>query len=475
VPAMIEPCERPIMFELTQTADLSRWTGDEADRTWRAFVADIRRFVGAGPSESIAQGPAPMPAAAAVPTSRDYRPSLAILPFTNRSGDKTDDVFADGMVEDLISALTASSNIKVIAQSATIVYRRNVSDVRTIGRELGVRYLLEGNVRRLGASLRVTAQLVEAANGAILWSQKFDRALADLADLQELLVTEVAGNLGVQVERAEMEQALKKPGELTAWEAVMKSRASTERATRDSMSTAIIEARAAIDIAPEYAMAQATLAYALGGFYFTWTGGHDEEMGREARVHARRALALDANNATVLALSAVALGFSGSWQDALTYAQRALELNPNFALPHQALALAYIRFNKPDEAIRHLDAEIVLAPRGYMMYLNSSHRGIAHFQAGRTEQALQATDHALVLYPGFMWALKDKAVYCEKLGQHEDALEVVRQLRSGDRSVTLEEIEAANLAGFIAPETGAELNAVFRKLWLETAAEPSRK
>jgi TolB-like protein len=101
-------------------------------------------------------------------------------------------VFADGMVEDLIGALSLGGAIKVIAQSATVVYRKNVSDLRTIARELGVRYLLEGNVRRVGAALRVTAQLVEADSGTILWLQKFDRPLTDLAALQEQLVTEVA-------------------------------------------------------------------------------------------------------------------------------------------------------------------------------------------------------------------------------------------------------------------------------------------
>ena len=122
--------------------DLSRWSGDASDRTWQGFLSDVRRLVGAGgeaTSSRVAMAGVARPAA-----TRDGRPSLAILPFTNRSGERADDVFADGMVEDLISALSLGGDLKVIAQSATVVYRKNVSDLRSIGRDLGVRYLLEG-------------------------------------------------------------------------------------------------------------------------------------------------------------------------------------------------------------------------------------------------------------------------------------------------------------------------------------------
>jgi TolB-like protein/Flp pilus assembly protein TadD len=468
VPAMIEPCDRPIMFELTQTADLSRWTGDVADRTWQAFLTDVRQFVGAGGLPPVLPAPRSAVAADSRASSTDARPSLAILPFTNRSGERADDIFADGMVEDLIAALSLSGQIKVIAQSATIVYRKNVSDLRTIGRELGVRYLLEGNVRRAGASLRVTAQLVEADSGAILWLQKFDRPLSDLAALQEQLVTEVAGHLGVQVQRHEMEKALKKPGDLTAWETVMRAMSVSGRLSSDGLRAGIADARQAAALAPNYALAHAVLTHHIATLYMN-DGGRDEAMAREGRAHARRALALDGNDPTVLSLVAVALLFLGSWHESLAYARRAVDLNPNIALCHVNLALICLRFKMPDETIRHVDAAEILAPRGYQTYLALGYKGLAHFQAGKVEQALQVIEESLLLY-SYMFSLKDKALCLEKLGRHEEACDAIRHLRAAEPSLSLEGIERANTLVFAA-ETAQDMNATLRKVWLDTPLE----
>jgi TolB-like protein len=303
---MIEACERPIMFELTQTADLIHWNGERDDAAWRAFVADVRRL-----ARKAADSAASSSDSFAAASKSDHRPSLAILPFTNRSGEAADDVFAEGMVEDLISALSLGGTLKVIAQSATIVFRKNVSDLRSIGEALGVRYLLEGNVRRIGATLRVSAQLVEPESGAILWTQRFDRPLTELARLQEELVTEVASHLGVQVETAEMRKALAKPGDVTAWEAVMRALSSAGVATRDSLQFGAAEARKAIAIAPNYAMAHAALAYNLANTFFAVEGGKLEHLAREARSEAEKALRLDSKDPTVLCWAALALGYSG--------------------------------------------------------------------------------------------------------------------------------------------------------------------
>ncbi len=468
VPAMIERCDRPIMFELMHTADLTRWSGDASDRTWQAFLADVRRIVGAGGAEPIRPIAERPTVASSRPSSADNRPSLAILPFTNRSGERADDVFADGMVEDVIGALSLSGRIKVIAQSATIVYRKNVSDLRTIGRELGVRYLLEGNVRRVGTTLRVTAQLVEANTGAILWLQKFDRPLTELADLQEQLVVEVAGHLGVQVERVEMEKALMKPGNLTAWEAVMRAIATFANDVGfQAGERSIAEARQAVSIEPDYALGHAILASALAHSYMAG-GGREPATAREGLAHAERALLLAPNDPMVLSAVALAMGYCGVWRDALTYAQRSVDLNPNSATGRGVLAIMCIRFNKPDDAIMHLQTVESLAPRGPSNFLGVGARGLAHFQAGRYEEALQAAEQALLDHPNFNYALKDSAVYLAKLGRREEARAAVCRLRAANLAITLDDVERANTASFCPPEMAADMNATFRKVWLET-------
>jgi TolB-like protein/Flp pilus assembly protein TadD len=468
VPAMIEACERPIMFELTQTADLSQWSGAANDRTWLAFLTDVRRFVRTGGAETASLSPA----VATIPTrssGKDERPSLAILPFTNRSGERTDDVFADGMVEDLILALSLSGRIKVIAQSATVVYRRNVSDLRTIGRDLGVRYLLEGNVRRVGQNLRVTAQLVEGENGTVLWSQKFDRPLTELAELQEQLVTEVAAQLGDQVERVEIEKALAKPGDLTAWEAVTRVFAGITTINPVSIRTSIAEARKALALAPDYAMGHAALAVSLA--LKNARDGGSEALRREARQHIERALTLGASDPTVLGWTAHALAMCGAWPEALQYAERVVSLNPNVAIGRLTLAMVCVRLKRIDDVLMHVSALESLAPRGYMTHNGMAFRGIAHYMAGRYKEARKAMEQALLLNPGFVYPFKDIAVVCEKTGQHEEARDAVRRLRSADPTITLEDMEAFNLSSLFPPDVAVEFNTIFRKVWEATPVE----
>jgi TolB-like protein len=435
VPVTIEPCERPIMFELTQTAELSHWTGDAADKAWLAFLSDVRGFVGRDAvAAPIIEAPEP---AIAKPGGRGGAPSLAVLPFTNRSGLAEDEVFAFGMVEDLIDALSQGVNVRVISSSSTARFRSGaMPDVEALGRELGVRYLLEGNVRRTGAHLRVTAQLVEAASGEILWSQKFDRPLAELAALQEELIEELAANLGTQFWRAEMEQALKKPGDHTAWECTMRSLAAVRQFTDESLFRGIQEASRAVAIAPDYGLAHAMLAN-HSALAYTYLSPDDPAEVALIKHHIDRALACDGENPAVLGHVADALCFTGQAAEGLRRARRAIAINPGYGYAHLVAGMACVILDKPEAALAHLTDFSRIEPLSPYQHFAYSWQAGAYMQLGDWAAADAAYDACLTVNPDVNFIFCLKAIVVRRLGRTDEAHQLVMEARRREPEATL--------------------------------------
>src|SRR6202050_1669175 len=197
VPAMIEECLRPIMFELTHTADLSHWAGDANDKAWLSYVAGVRRFVERGapglglPAEDH-PSISPVREASGTPGSAMERlPSIAVLPFSNLSGDKEQEYFSDGLAEEIINALAQIAGLKVIARTSAFAFKGQNTDIRRIAETLGVANILEGSVRRSGNRIRVTAQLITATDGTHQWSERYDRELADVFAVQDEIATAI--------------------------------------------------------------------------------------------------------------------------------------------------------------------------------------------------------------------------------------------------------------------------------------------
>ncbi len=495
VPAMIEPCDRPIMFELTQTADLSHWKGAANDPAWLSFLADVRQFVqrnrsatdGATRTPAPAAPPAPArvssaaqvaaaahaPPAAHVPVGeRGDAPSLAVMPFANRSGLPEDDVFSIGMVEDVIDALSRGVYVRVLASAATARFRTSaVPDLQAMSRELGVRYILEGNVRRAGANLRVTAQLLDAATGAILWTQRFERPLAELAALQEELVLEVATQLGAQVHRIEMERALKKPGDLTAWEALMRAIAALRLLKVANMAACAEEARRAVTIAPDYGLAHAVLAMA-SALHYVATAPEDAGRIRAIRDHIDSALQLDPDNPLVLAYLSLALAWIGDPDDAWRHADRAVRLNSSAAMVHLSAGVACLYLNRPDEALAHLDADIKASPGAPLNSFNSDYQGCAHVLAGRWAQAIAAFDHALATYPDNALALVIKAIVLQKGGHTAEASDLLLHARRAETSGSLAVWELNVNRIFARSAVREELLHHLRAVWAQSDPAP---
>ncbi len=466
VPVMIEPCERPIMFELTQTADLSHWTGDAGDRAWLAFLSDVRRFVG---REVVAAPVIEAPQPALVKTGeRGEAPSLAVLPFTNRSGVPEDEVFAIGMVEDIIDALSQGVNVRVISSSSTARFRSGaMPDVEAMGRQLGVRYLLEGNVRRAGQDLRVTAQLVEAARGDILWTQRFDRPLAELAALQDDLVREVAAHFDTQIHQIEMARALKKPTDLTAWEAATLSFSSFRQIGNGSLTMGIEEAQRAVSIDPDYGAGHAMVAVTSALQYFLLS---PDDATTVARIegHIQRALALDPDSCGVLTRVAQAQNFIGQAEAALPNVQRAIQKSPSYSYAHMVCGTTCVLLNRSDEAIQHLDIEARLSPGWLLEYASLYWRAFAEIERENWDAAIIALDRAIVLEPNSGVGYLNKAILTRREGRTDVALALLARARQAEPELTRAQHELRLGRCFANSPLLGQLLTHLRALWAET-------
>jgi TolB-like protein len=437
VPVTIEACERPIMFELTQTADLCHWTGDAGDRAWQALLGDVRRFVGREVETPATVAEAHLPAPPTVqetlkPGQSGSAPSLAVLPFTNRSGRPEDEVFAEGMVEDIVWALSQGVNVRVLGATATAnLNRAAITDLAALGRQLDVRYLLEGNVRRVGADLRVTTQLLETETGAAIWAAKFERPLAELAELQEDLVTEVAASLDTQVYSLEMERALKKPSDITAWEALARSMAAYRNWDAASLQLGIEESARAVAIAPDYAPGLASYAAALADHYFM--GQDDPAEVQRIRSLAERALSLAPDNAQVLIWVGEALCFIGYPEEGERLTARAVRKAPGGGFLHLVHSTACLMVNRPEQSLAHANTAERLMPGSHLMWAVKLSQLRALFTLGRWAEASEAAAGALLNDPTSAEAHFLQAFCLVQLEQIADAhrcIQAARQLRA---------------------------------------------
>ena len=478
VPVMIEPCERPIMFELTQTAELSHWQGDAADEALVAFLGDVRRFLQRS-AQPVAMAPQPKPLANAPAESgtkrgkRGEAPSLAVLPFANRSGLPEDEVFAFGMVEDIIDALSQSTGVRVVSSSATARFRTGaIPDLAAMAEQLGVRYVLEGNVRRSGEALRVTTQLVEASDGEVLWSRKFDKPLQDLAALQEDLVLDVARQLDVTLTRIDAERSLRKPSDLTAWEAVNRATESYRHFTTDALEYAAEQASKAVALDPDCGLAHSTFAWTRSLLH-TFMAMNDHEVASVC-THAERALALDINNPQVLGGVAMAYAYAGLPAKGLPHAERAARISPNSPWTQAAYGIALTWMNRPSEGIPRIQfAYDAGSDSGYYFGILGT-KAIGLMRMGQWAEAEAVEDDMLRRDPSVTFALGHKAILCSRAGRAEEAAAFMRQAQATEPDVTLGLWEMRMNRWHINSPTRQEIIDHLRTAWAATEGDEAR-
>ena len=290
------------------------------------------------------------------------KPSIAVLPFQNMSGDAEQEYFADGMVEDIVTGLSRIKWLFVIARNSSFVYKGKLTDVRQVGRELGVRYILEGGVRKAGDRLRITAQLVEAETGTNLWADKYDGSLKDVFDLQDQITDSVVGVVEPRLRRSEIERSRRKrPESLDAYDLFLRALPHMQARMPDAGRLAIPLLEEALNLDSEYAVAHAHLAWCRE-WCFT-RGGLDEADRSAALVHARTAIASDTDDAASLAVAGwVIIVLTKDHAMALSTIERALSRNASCATAHYFAALVNAFADRSEAATFHANRALRLSP-----------------------------------------------------------------------------------------------------------------
>ena len=402
------------------------------------FVGDVRepktsqRPDPAPPPESIAQSAAP---ALVLPDL----PSIAVLPFLNLSGDPGQDYFVDGIVEDIISALSHKRWLFVSARNSSFTYKGRAVDVKQVGRELGVRYVLDGSLRKVANRVRITGQLVDAAAGTSLWSEHFESRLDDIFELQDQITTSVVGALAPHLERAEIERARHKRTEsLDAYEYYLRGMWKFRQVSRGAIDEALPLFYEAIKRDPEFASAYAMAAWCHSWRKLSrWVTDVEREVAEGTRL-VRRAVELGQNDAVALAASAHALAhLTRDLDGGIALLDRALVLDPNLAVGWYLGGFLRIWRGEPDDAIERIARGMRLSPLGPDIQRMEVGTALAHLLAGRREDAVSWADKASIHRSDQALPITILAAVYARAGRGDEARSAVQRLRQLDPKLRL--------------------------------------
>jgi TolB-like protein/class 3 adenylate cyclase/Tfp pilus assembly protein PilF len=358
------------------------------------------------------------------------KPSVAVLPFQNMSGDPEQEYFADGIVEDIITALSRFKSLFVIARNSSFTFKGKAVDIKRVGRELGVRYVLEGSIRKAGGRVRITGQLIDAASGAHLWADNFDGSLEDVFDLQDRITMSVVAAIAPRLDQAEIERSRRKPTEkLDAYDYYLRGLAVVEGATREENEEAFRLFCKAIEIDPNFALAHAmvarcfTLRKANG-----WMADVAKESAESAKL-ARRAAELGRDDAAVLSRAGYALArVVFEPEEGADLIERALVLNPHLSSAWQFSGLLKAFRGEPETAIEHLAHAMRLSPLDPGLYSMQTAMALAHFVAGRYDESVSWAQRASRENPNFVPAIRIIAASAGNSGQLERARKAAKRM-----------------------------------------------
>ena len=351
------------------------------------------------------------------------KPSIAVLPFANLSSDPEQEYFADGVVEDITMALSLFRWLFVIARNSSFTYKGRTVDVKQVGRELGVRYVLEGSVRKAGNRIRIAGQLIDAGTGAHLWADHFDGALDDMFDLQDRVTANVVGAIEPKLQRAEIERARRKPTEnLNAYDCYLRGLAKVPRWTKHGNWEALQLFCKAIELDPGLASAYGMAAWCYAQRRANgWMNERLKESAEGTRL-ARKGVHLGADDPVALCMGGYALAYvAQEFDDAAAFMDRGLTVNPNFALAWMLSAWLRVWRSEPDLALEHVARAIRLSPLD--PYVSGMHgaTAYAHFLASRYDPASSWAEKSMRENPNFLEAICMSAASNALAGRLEQA------------------------------------------------------
>ena len=386
----------------------------EDQKLIRTFQRKGFRFVGSVAEEAAQPVPALPGTDATPPFLLPEQPSLVVLPFTDMSPERNEGHFADGITEDLITELARIRWLFVIARNSAFTYKDRPVDVKQISRELGVRYVLEGSVRRSGQRMRINAQLVDATSGVHQWAERYDREAGEIFAVQDEITSSVAAAVEPHLLVAEGNRAeYLSQDELSAWQLVARAQSQYWRLTKEDFDASITSLTQALERSPDFAPAQALLGFALG--FAAHMGWVDRgEWIPVARRHAERAIALDDRNPWGFSALGYAAMMQRRTEESLAAFRKAVALTPSSAAAHGHLSHGLAFAGMADEAIKHGEIAMKLSPLDPSMARFMGGMAIAHFTARRFEETIKLTRDNLRIRPGFQGAQR---LHCASLAQ----------------------------------------------------------
>lgn len=351
------------------------------------------------------------------------RPSIAVLPFANMSGDPEQDFFADGISEDIITALSKIRSFLVIARNSTFTYKGRAIDIKTVARELGVRYVLEGSVRKAGNRIRITAQLIDAGSGHNIWAEKYDRELRDIFELQDEMTRTIAGSIEPELSAKERDSAVRKPPDnLDAWEIYQRAMWYLYSFEKENHPIAIDLFRKAIKADPNFAPAYAYMSYChYAAVIMGWTDDPETflSIGMDS---AKKALALDPREAVAyFALGRIHM-LRGEHDASIAALEEAIELNPNAFFAYHGLGMVLVLAGRIEEALDISIKGECISPRDPMLWASIAVRALGCILLEQYDEAVAYSDRTYQFpAPSGYWPHATKAAALAQLGNIDEA------------------------------------------------------